>query len=268
MQEAQTTQKTQKTQKTQSWWNMTTRNTWKKSAIAIAAITLVGTVAFAQTGTPTNTGNGSDGGEDKIAEAARQARTTDGRQVRNTRSALTDERAESEVAGLSAARLPVVAAEKIGDMKDNLDKSLARLQQAREKGDSVQISCLNDKITAIKGMINVAERSSTNLQVAMAEKADGRARDELKKIVSIGNRVEQLQIAASSCVGADAAYTGNMEVEVEIDESLLAKDPYYGDTNFLVTPEQNVVAEDGSGLFGDDFTGDNGDRPPVASGFQ
>ena len=72
----------------------------------------------------------------------------------------------------------------------------------------------------------------------------------------------ELVSAAQNCVGAESVYTGDSQVEVEIDPNIAIDDPYYGNPDFFYTPEDSLANPPSDGV-GDDEPPDA--RPPVVS---
>jgi hypothetical protein len=153
----------------------------------------------------------------------------------------------------------------VQEMRKELTNALEILRAAREAKDAVRLNCVNDKITAMKGILRISEDSFISLQEAMSSNANEKARYEFGKIKVSRKKMAQLSTEASNCSGAEASYTGGAEVVLEEDQSLLGSDPYYGDPDFFSSPE-DVIVEGDTSLPGDNTPIDS--RPPPASPFQ
>jgi hypothetical protein len=141
------------------------------------------------------------------------------------------------------------------EMRGNLTKGLEILREAREAKDALRLQCVNEKITAMKGVLRISEDAYISLQEALATKATERARYEFNKVRTSKNKMAELVSAAQNCVGAEAVYTGDSQVEVEIDPSIAQQDPYFGNPDFFYTPDDALPNGPPDGP---------GDEPPSA----
>lgn len=157
------------------------------------------------------------------------------------------------------------AEEYLKEMRGSLTKGLDILREARESKDAVRLQCVNDKITAMKGVLRISEDAFISLQEAMATRATEKARYEFSKVRTSHSKMQELAQAAQNCVGTEATVPGKTEVAVEIDPALAAQDPYYGNPDFFFTPEDTIAGPDGDGV-GEDEPIET--RPPPVSGFQ
>lgn len=149
------------------------------------------------------------------------------------------------------------------EMRALLTKGLERLREAREAKDAVQLTCVNEQVTAMKGILRVSEDAFIALQEAQATASAERARYEFSKIRVSRQKMKELYQSALNCAGAEATVS-NTTVEVEIDPSIAEDDPYYGDPDFFYTPA-DTLARDSTGELGD-TTDPPYVRPPPASG--
>lgn len=148
------------------------------------------------------------------------------------------------------------------EMRGNLTKGLEILRDAREDKDALRLQCVNEKIAAMKGVLRISEDAYISLQESLATRATERARYEFNKVRTSKNKMAELVSAAQNCVGAEAVYTGDSQVEVEIDPSIAIEDPYYGNPDFFFTPEDSLANPPSDGI-GSDEPADA--RPPVVS---
>jgi hypothetical protein len=151
------------------------------------------------------------------------------------------------------------------EMRKELTDALSTLKSARDAKDAVRLNCVNDKITAMKGILRISEDAFISLQEAASSNANDKARYEFGKIKVARMRMGKLSADASNCAGAEATYTGGAEVVLEEDQELLGTDPYYGYGDFFASPEDYIVGGDQT-LPGDNSPIDA--RPPPASPFQ
>ena len=147
-------------------------------------------------------------------------------------------------------------------MRTSLTKGLDELKDARSKKDAVQLTCVNEQVTAMKGILRVSEDAMVALQEALAGNDTEHSRYEFRKIQVSKRKMDDLLQAAVNCAGAEATES-NTSVEMEIDPSLAIIDPYYGNPGFFFDPSTVLVSGD---------TGQIGHqdpptvRPPPASG--
>lgn len=163
------------------------------------------------------------------------------------------------------ARFQQTAEEYLVEMRAGLTKGLDILREAREDMDALRLQCVNDKITAMKGILRISEDANISLQEALATRATERARYEFNKIRTSRNKMAEMLSAAQNCVGAEATYTGGSDLTVEVDPAVIAQDPYYGDPNFFFTPEETLANPPGDTV-GTDEPPDA--RPPIVSVYQ
>ena len=126
------------------------------------------------------------------------------------------------------------------DMRSTLTKALEILRKVRENPDAIQLTCVNDAITTMKGVMKVSEDANISLQEALATSATERANYEFSKIEVSQRKMTELYTSALNCSGSDTSGT-TTSVEVEVDDSLAQPDPYYGNNSLFFEPETNIV---------------------------
>lgn len=147
-------------------------------------------------------------------------------------------------------------------MRGVMQKGLEEVKQARAEKDSVRLLCVNEPVTAMKGVLRVAENAYVDLQEAIVTNETSQARREFRKVKQANQHMDDLLSRAQNCSGSSSS-DSTTAVELDIDENLLALDPYYGDDAFFYDP---------AGAVADGTTGGLGEqdgptiRPPVASG--
>src|SRR5688500_18159801 len=90
--------------------------------------------------------------------------------------------AEDPAAKTPPHRYVEVASESVMSMRTALTKGLDELKDARERKDAVQLTCVNEQVTAMKGILRVSEDAIVSLQEASAANDTERARHEFRKI--------------------------------------------------------------------------------------
>ncbi|HEX9242535.1 MAG TPA: hypothetical protein VF875_08865 [Anaeromyxobacter sp.] len=154
------------------------------------------------------------------------------------------------------------AADNLSRMKSALKQVLGRAEQARSDKDVVKLNCVNEKLTQIKSLINVAERSDIALHESIAAKDAGEA--EFSKIAIARTKVDGLRGDAEQCVG-QLAYNVEERTTVEVEQpaNLPGRPLGLGVANREYNPA-DAVADIGFGVGSD--TGGSWNRtfsPPV-----
>lgn len=117
------------------------------------------------------------------------------------------------------------ADEAIEQMKDTLKLALTRLQQSREENDILQVNCVNDKLSAIKGLLKISEQAAVNLREAVAKGDAELINHEYTKVSIAAARVENFRVEVEACVGEASQYIGRTELSVQVDEDIRETDP-------------------------------------------
>jgi hypothetical protein len=110
-------------------------------------------------------------------------------------------------------------------MREGLRRVLAIQESARREKDIIRLTCVNDKLVPIKGLLRIAEQSAVALQDAINAKNETAAHHEYVKIDLAASKVGQLVIEANACVGETAVYTGPIDVKVILDPDIPPRDP-------------------------------------------
>ena len=150
----------------------------------------------------------------------------------------------------------------LGKMRIALRKGLDIAKEAQAEKDSVRRLCVNEPVVAMKGVMRVTENAAIDLQEAISTNNAAEARRKFRTVKKAGRQMDDLLTAAQNCAGANST-DSTTSVELEIDENLLAIDPYYGSDAFFYDPGTNLVDGDTTGLGEQDGPTI---RPPVASG--
>ena len=132
-------------------------------------------------------------------------------------------------------------------MKKTLQVALDRLSDARKGKDIIQLNCVNEKLSAISGLVKISEEAEKGLKEAIAKRDAELKQHEYSKVVLAGKRVSELRLEVEGCVGEMSRYTGNTEVVVATDDDVRADEAD-------VAPYQPA------------FEALNSDRPPAVTG--
>ena len=138
----------------------------------------------------------------------------------------------------SGARIPAMIAEAQEaqlSMNQGMRRTVDILREARQGSDIVRMSCVNEKLTVIKGIIRISEDAFRGLTQASSRNDVDQASYEHNKIMISRDRVNSLTVQAVNCVGSSATATG--ETQTQVDEAraiqnrnVLATKPVFGDS--------------------------------------
>jgi hypothetical protein len=153
--------------------------------------------------------------------------TTDVRSERDDarRTAIGSRVGDIDAANITDAEKKVRAERMIGDARKSLARATELLQEARNAKDIVQLNCVNEKLTQIKGLLRLSEKASVQMYEAMAKGAQDVVNHEYTKIAVAGQKTQLLRTEAEQCVGELSVYTGDTEVQVEISDDIPQTDP-------------------------------------------
>lgn len=99
------------------------------------------------------------------------------------------------------------------------------LSEARSKNDIIQLNCVNEKLTQLKGLLKLSENASLAMYEAIAATSQDEINHQYTKIVVAHQKSGSLKAEAEQCVGELSVYSGQTEVEVEIDSTITSADP-------------------------------------------
>lgn len=190
------------------------------------------------------------GGENKTEAKDKKEQANENSEVRTERNdAIRSDAPSLRLGDVDAAKVPDTekkdrTEKMLSDQRGALSRGTDLLNQARSAKDIVQLNCVNEKLTQIKGLLKLSEEASKMMYDGLAGGGGDQVNYEYTKIVVAHGRSQQLKAEAEQCVGALSVYTGETEVQVDIDDNIPAKDP-----TLPVTPPPGPVT------------------PPVASGF-
>lgn len=107
------------------------------------------------------------------------------------------------------------------------------LDEARQDGDIIRVTCINDKLTQINANLRTLEQRVTNLSDAVAAQDASRRNHEFTVISVLGQKFTVLDRESAQCIGQDLFETGSTRVTTEID-------PNNPDEDARNLPEQEV----------------------------
>lgn len=99
------------------------------------------------------------------------------------------------------------------------------LAEANSANDVVQLNCIQEKLTQIKGLVTIANSASQRMFEGIGSRNDDVINQEFTKIAVAHQKAQTLRAEADQCVGEKAIYTGETNIEVETDPNLPEADP-------------------------------------------
>lgn len=117
----------------------------------------------------------------------------------------------------------------IDQMQDTLRQGIDRLEQARGEKDLMRYNCINAKVKAIRGLVQIGELSGKALGDAISARNMELIKHNAIKIDLARARVEAFRVEIEGCVGEQSQYTGGTEIESTIDSDIRQDDPTEGD---------------------------------------
>ncbi len=113
----------------------------------------------------------------------------------------------------------------IDQMQETLRSGIDRLEQARGEKDLMRYNCINAKVKAIRGLVQIGELSGQALRDAVGAKNQELIKHNVTKIDLAKARVEAFRVEIEGCVGEQSQYTGGTEIESTIDPDIRQDDP-------------------------------------------
>jgi hypothetical protein len=128
---------------------------------------------------------------------------------------------DSDIEKLSGTQKLERARKKIRYMRGVLQETQALLKKTREEEpDIIKLTCINEKLAAIKGFVKVSEQSYQHLEDALSP-ADVEAQRHHYTLISIAaQKVKTLGEEARVCVGEVLRYSKDSTLVVTIDEDV------------------------------------------------
>jgi hypothetical protein len=134
------------------------------------------------------------------------------------------------IGGVDAASVPTAEKQAkvevmLAEQRQIMGRASELLKEARAAKDIVQLNCINEKLTQIKGLLKISENASVQMYEAISRDEEDIINHEFTKITVAHQRCVTLGAEAEQCVGEIAVYTGQTEVNVEVDEDIGDDDP-------------------------------------------
>ncbi len=127
-----------------------------------------------------------------------------------------------EIEKVSDEEKPEKSRRAIDKMRGSLSKVIKYLEEAREQRDVLKLNCVNEKLTAIKGLLRVSEQADVAMQEAIATGESTAAEHEYEKIMIASKKVQGLATESEVCIGELAVYSGQTSVSVEVGDEVVS----------------------------------------------
>jgi hypothetical protein len=146
---------------------------------------------------------------------------------------------------LSAPERVARSASHLERMRAVLKSVLKYLEEAREKRDVIKLNCVNEKLTAVKGLLKMSEQADVAMQEALARRDEETGRDEYDKISIARGKVDQLLTESEACVGELSVYSGDTIVEMVGGDTGEVPSPPPTSRDIVVRPPAASSGENG-----------------------
>ncbi len=113
----------------------------------------------------------------------------------------------------------------ISTQRQSVERVSTLLSQATSANDVVQINCVKKKLNEVKGLLAGSEKASAKMYDAIAKNQAAKVDKQFLKISLSATTSQQSRAEAEQCVGSKSIYTGETDVEVEIDPDIPEIDP-------------------------------------------
>ncbi len=118
----------------------------------------------------------------------------------------------------------------IEKMHKMVKEGFEELQDARSASNINRVNCVNEALTAMKGLLRLAEGNYLSMQEAAARKDAKQVEHEFIKVTIAYNKTDELNGQLQGCGGpsTDGAIDGKPYIEKNIDSDLPTVDPTEG----------------------------------------
>ena len=114
----------------------------------------------------------------------------------------------------------------VDEMRSGADKALDELRSmlgrlvelrevARQSGDIIKLTCVNDQLLLHKQVVNLAEGSQTELVEAIAQENVGEQKHQYGQIILAKEKGATIQNDAEGCIGDEIVHLGPTEVTLD-----------------------------------------------------
>lgn len=160
-----------------------------------------------------------------LADGEQQQETKAERDDAKTRSQAANDQGLGDAASISIDKKKENALTMLGEMQAGVTRGSDLLVEARKRNDMLQINCVNGKLVQMKGLLKVGNQSQGEMLDAHTKNLEDEVNHAYTKLVLAHRTTNRLRIEAEQCVGEQSIFSGDTEVEVEIDPNIPTVDP-------------------------------------------
>ena len=113
----------------------------------------------------------------------------------------------------------------ISSLRQAVARATTLLEQASAESDVVKTNCVRRKLRELRGLLRTAQRASEKMYDAIGKGQTAKVDKQFLKIMIASSTGQASRADAEQCVGANSIFTGDTEVEVEIDPNIPEIDP-------------------------------------------
>lgn len=121
---------------------------------------------------------------------------------------------QEQVARLSVDRKRQLADAGVAFIRDAFSELVTASEVPMREKDLVRFNCMESKIQQVKALLRIAERSSTEMSESFRSGVETAGNSAFQRIQLAGTKTESLYRDALDCVGVNAVYTGNTQIDV------------------------------------------------------
>ncbi len=112
-----------------------------------------------------------------------------------------------------------VSSDSLNAMRNALKDVIEKLDEARRSKDLSKLTCVNEKLTQIKGLLRISEQSDVALQEAVARRESATANHEFTKVTIARTKTDQLRAEVEQCMG-QLAFRADENGTLEVNDPL------------------------------------------------
>lgn len=117
------------------------------------------------------------------------------------------------------------AQDTLGELDALLRGAVAKKEQAEADGNILATTCINDQISAIRGLFKHANEQTKALKEAIKQADLDKRTHAFNVITVIGRRAQSFGVEVETCIGDEDSYTGGTERNLTIDPDIRKDDP-------------------------------------------
>lgn len=139
---------------------------------------------------------------------------------------------DEQIAALPGSDKLATATSSIAEMQDVLAAGLRLLDKTRnDEKDVLKLNCINEKLSAIKGFLKIAEKARMSLEDAVSRGDSAEQTHQMKLVLLASTRVRSLGEELEACAGEVVQYSGPTKLNLDLDENVRTDNPTEIDTS-------------------------------------